>query len=81
MSYDVTKYNELMQTCSALSTTHLLLQTGLFQGSNSKDVLKCINFIEALHKQAFTELEPLIAAKEEQETQEIEASKAEVINV
>lgn len=81
MSFDSQKYSELMQSCQALSMTHQLLQSGLFQGHNSKEVVKCINFIEALHKQAYAELEPLIQQKEEQDTKEIEASKEEVASV
>jgi hypothetical protein len=69
------KHDELMQSCTALSAVHQLLSQGLFQGFNATEVAKSLNFIQALHKQAYSELEPLIEKKSQVKTQEVASNE------
>lgn len=56
---------QLIITARNLATVHSLLQQGIYSGAAYKDLQLAVPFIEELHKQVMTDLEPMLDNPEE----------------
>lgn len=57
--------DQLTLTARNLAMIHNLLQNGIYQGTAYKDLQVAIPFIEEMHKQVMTDLEPMLDNPEE----------------
>lgn len=61
--------DDLMKSANALATVHQLLSQGMFQGFGAKDVVLSLEFIQTLHQQVMSELEPMLEKEAAAEVQ------------